>query len=301
MKNKSIFTGAATAIITPFSEGKIDYIHLGNIIEHQISRGIDALVVCGTTGESPTLTDEEQRKCISYTAEKVSGRIPVIAGAGSNHTDYAVELSKYACDAGADALLVITPYYNKATPKGLIKHYTAIADAVTKPIIMYNVPSRTGVDIPVDVCEILSKHEMIAGIKEASGDIARVCRIISRCGDNLDVYSGNDDMTVPVMSVGGKGVISVLGNIMPDKVHRMCNLCLNGDYSESGKMQISMQDINDALFCEVNPIPVKQAMKWMGFCSGELRLPMCEADSSTKNKLYEAMKKSGIPVDGNLV
>lgn len=291
---ETIFTGAACAIVTPFKEGKVDFESLGRLIERQISERTDAIVICGTTGESSTLTDEEHRECIRFCVEKVAGRIPVIAGTGSNDTDYAVSLSRFACDAGADALLLVTPYYNKATPKGLVKYFTAVADACSKPIILYNVPSRTGVGITMPVYRELARHERIAAVKEASGSISQVAELIAECGDSLDVYSGNDDQIVPIMSLGGKGVISVLSNVVPRGTHDICSLYAAGDTSEAAKLQLGYLDLINALFCEVNPIPVKTAMGMMGLCSDEMRLPLCEMEDGTRARLAAALRKHGI-------
>lgn len=291
---ETIFTGAACAIVTPFREGKVDFKRLGRLIERQISEKTDAIVICGTTGESSTLTDEEHRECIRFCVEKVAGRVPVIAGTGSNDTDYAVSLSRYACDAGADALLLVTPYYNKATPKGLVKYFTAVADACAKPIILYNVPSRTGVGITMPVYRELARHERIAAVKEASGSISQVAELIAECGDSLDVYSGNDDQIVPIMSLGGKGVISVLSNVVPRDTHDICSLYAAGDTSEAAKLQLRYLDLISALFCEVNPIPVKTAMGMMDLCSDEMRLPLCEMEDGTKARLAAALRNHGI-------
>lgn len=292
MSNKStVFTGAGVAIITPFKNGAVDYDSLGNMIERQIANSTDAIVICGTTGESSTLSDEEHRSCIRYCVEKVEGRIPVIAGTGSNDTDYAIELSKYACDVGADALLIVTPYYNKATPKGLIKSYTAIADASSKPIILYNVPSRTGVNIPLTVYRELAKHERIVATKEASGNISTIAEIAAELGDCLDIYSGNDDQIVPILSLGGKGVISVLSNVVPKQTHDICKLWFEGKAKESAELQLKLLKLANTLFCEVNPIPAKTAMSLMGFCTEEMRLPLCEMEESNKAKLIGVLKE----------
>jgi len=294
MNKHTVFTGAAVAIITPFRDGKVDYDALGRIIEFQIKGGTDAIVICGTTGEASTLTDEEHRECIRYAVEKTAGRIPVIAGTGSNDTDYAIELSRYACDVGADALLLVTPYYNKATPKGLIKSFTAVADAVNKPIILYNVPSRTGVNISLPVYRELAKHERIVATKEASGNISQIAEVIAECGDSLDVYSGNDDQIVPILSLGGKGVISVLSDIMPRETHDICQLYFDGKVKESAKLQLELLDLINALFCEVNPIPAKTALAMMGYCTEEMRLPLCEMEAATRARLTEALKKHNL-------
>ena len=291
---KSIFTGAATAIITPFSNGTIDYDRFGAIIEDQIKGGIDAIVVAGTTGEAATLTHEEHCDCIRYVVEKVEGRIPVIAGTGSNDTAYGIELSQYACEVGADALLLVTPYYNKATPKGLIKNFLETADKTDKPIILYNVPSRTGCNISLPVYKELAKHERIVAVKEASGNISAIAELIAECGDSFDIYSGNDDQIVPIMSLGGKGVISVLSNVLPGKTHDLCALCLDNRYTEAAKLQLDYLKLINALFCEVNPVPVKTAMAAMGMCTEEMRLPLCEMDEGNKAKLLGIMKDYGL-------
>ena len=291
MQKPTIFTGAAVAIITPFTNNTVNYEQLGRMIDRQIENSTDAIVICGTTGESSTLTDEEHRECIRYCVERVAGRVPVIAGTGSNDTDYAIELSKYACEVGADALLLVTPYYNKATPKGLVKNFTAIADATNKPIILYNVPSRTGCNITLPVYKELAKHERIVAAKEASGNISAIAQLAAECGDALDIYSGNDDQIVPILSLGGKGVISVLSNVVPKETHDICRLWFEGKAAESSKLQLELLKLANTLFCEVNPIPVKTAMSLMGFCSEEMRLPLCEMDDANKAKLIEVLKE----------
>lgn len=290
----SIFTGAATAIITPFKNGQIDYTSFGKIIDAQIAGGIDAIVVAGTTGEAATLTHEEHCECIKYAVEKIAGRVPVIAGTGSNDTAYGIELSKYACEVGADALLLVTPYYNKATPKGLIKSFLETAEATDKPIILYNVPSRTGCNISLPVYKELAKHERIVAVKEASGNISAIAELIAECGDSYDIYSGNDDQIVPIMSLGGKGVISVLSNILPEETHKLCELCLGGNFGGAAELQLRYLKLINALFCEVNPIPVKTAMAELGYCDIEMRLPLCEMDDVNKAKLLSAMKERGL-------
>ena len=287
---KSIFEGAATAIITPFSNGTIDYDSFGRIIEDQISGGIDAIVVAGTTGEAATLTHEEHCDCIKYVVEKVEGRVPVIAGTGSNDTAYGIELSQYACEVGADALLLVTPYYNKATPKGLIKNFLETADKTDKPIILYNVPSRTGCNISLPVYRELAKHERIVAVKEASGNMSAIAELMAECGDSLDVYSGNDDQIVPIMSLGGKGVISVLSNILPRETHDMTKFCLEGNFAAATELQLKYLRFINSLFCEVNPVPVKTAASLLGWCSEEMRLPLCEMDEGNKEKLISVMK-----------
>ena len=286
----SIFTGAATAIVTPFKNGAVDYESFGKIIDAQIAGGIDAIVVAGTTGEAATLTHEEHCECIKYTVEKVEGRVPVIAGTGSNDTAYGIELSKYACEVGADALLLVTPYYNKANPKGLIKNFLDTAEATDKPIILYNVPSRTGCNISLPVYRELAKHERIVAVKEASGNLSAIAELFDECGDYFDIYSGNDDQIVPMMSLGGKGVISVLSNILPKETHDMCQYCLDGNFKDAAKMQLKYLKLINALFCEVNPIPVKTAMSLLGACDIEMRLPLYEMEDANREKLISVMK-----------
>ena len=293
MKN-TVFTGAAVAIITPFRDGKIDYEDFARIIEFQIANGTDAIVVCGTTGESSTLTDDEHVDAIEFAVKQTAGRIPVIAGTGSNDTAYAVWLSKEACRVGADALLIVTPYYNKASTKGLIAHFTAIADASTKPVILYNVPSRTGCNITLPVYRELAKHPNIVATKEASGNISAIAEIIAEVGDQLDVYSGNDDQIVPILSLGGKGVISVLSNVMPKETHDICQLFFDGKVKESAALQLKLLDLINNLFIEVNPVPVKAAMNLMGYCTKEIRSPMCEPEEAHLEILKASMKKHGL-------
>ena len=291
-----IFEGMATAIITPLNEKGIDFEAFGKLIDWQIEEGIDAIVVCGTTGEGSTLTDEEHREAISFAVKQSGGRVPVIAGTGSNDTAYAIELTKHACEAGVDGVLVVTPYYNKATQKGLIQSFTAIADASTVPLILYSVPSRTGVNIkPATVLE-LSKHPNINAIKEASGDISQIAEIAHLCGDNINIYSGNDDQVVPIMSLGGKGCISVLSNLLPKEASEMCKAYREGDIKKATAMQLKYIPLINALFSEVNPIPVKAAMSKMGFCEDYLRLPLTQMEEATKEVLYKEMKNAGINI-----
>ena len=290
----SIFTGAATAIITPFKNGAIDYTAFKNILEAQIAGSIDAIVVAGTTGEAATLTHEEHCECIKFAVETVAGRVPVIAGTGSNDNAYGIELSKYACEVGADALLLVTPYYNKATPKGLINNFLQTAEATDKPIILYNVPSRTGCNISLPVYKELAKHERIVAVKEASGNLSAIAELMAECGDAYDVYSGNDDQIVPIMSLGGKGVISVLSNVMPAETHLLTKYCLEGNFKDGCELQLKYLKLINALFCEVNPIPVKTAMAQMGLCDVEMRLPLCEMEDATKARLIAAMKEQGL-------
>ena len=289
MKN-TVFKGAATAIITPFKDNKIDYERFAKLIDWQIAEGIDAIVVCGTTGEASTLTDEEHRDAIKFAVDHVAGRVPVIAGTGSNDTDYAIDLTRYACEAGADAILLVTPYYNKATQKGLIASFTAVADISTKPIILYNVPSRTGCNILPKTAAILADHPNIVAIKEASGNISQIAELAALTRGKLDIYSGNDDQIVPVLSLGGIGVISVLSNLMPKETSRMCHDFFEGKVAESAKVQLDLLPLVNALFCEVNPVPIKTAMAEMGLCDIEMRLPLCEMDDANKAKLLSIMK-----------
>ena len=293
--NKQIvFEGAATALITPMKNGEVDYEAFGKLIDSQIAGGIDALVVCGTTGEAATLTDEEHKDCIRFAVEKTAGRVPVIAGTGSNDTAYANELSKYACEAGADALLLVTPYYNKTSPRGLIKNFLSTAEACDKPIILYNVPSRTGMNMGLPVLRELAKHERIVGIKEASGNLSQVAEIAAELSDDLAIYSGNDDQIVPIMSLGGRGVISVLSNIMPKETHDICELFVKGNIAASRELQLRLLHLINNLFIETNPIPVKAACALMGMCTEEIRLPLCEMDDGNFEKLKASMRREGL-------
>ena len=291
---KKVFRGAGVAIITPFTETGVNYTELGRIIEDQIAGGTDAIVITGTTGESATMTDAEHREAIRYTVEQVKGRIPVVAGTGSNETSYAIELSKYAEQVGADALLLVTPYYNKCTQNGLIAHYTKIADSVNIPAILYNVPSRTGVNIKTDTYATLAKHPRIVGVKEASGDLSAILRLRAATGDDFAVYSGNDDQIVPILSLGGSGVISVLSNIAPKATHDICQHYFDGNAAEAGRMQVAYADLIDALFCEVNPIPVKTAMRRLGYDAGPLRMPLTEMEPANAAKLDAALRAHGL-------
>lgn len=269
-----IFTGSGVAIVTPFTEQGIDFAKLGELIEYQIENDTDAIIICGTTGEASTMPDEEHKAAIKYTVEKTAHRVPVIAGVGSNDTVHCVELCKYAQSAGADALLVVTPYYNKTSQHGLIAHYQYIAARVNIPIILYNVPSRTGLNITPQTLVELAKIENIVAIKEASGNIAQVAQMAQLCGDAIDIYSGNDDMIVPVLSLGGKGVISVVANIAPKQTHALCQAYLDGNCKESLRLQLEMMELVGALFTEVNPVPVKTAMNLLGMNVGQLRMPL---------------------------
>lgn len=283
----TVFSGVCTALITPFRDGKIDFEALAGLIEFQIGGGVDALLINGTTGESATLTDAEKREMISFAVSEVGGRVPVIAGTGSNDTKKAVELSKFACDVGADACLAVTPYYNKASEVGLIKHYEAIADATKIPIILYNVPSRTGVNIPLSAYERLSEHKNIVAVKEANSSVTDFARLSARCGKNLDLYSGNDDLILPSLSLGGKGVISVISNILPKQTGDICRLWFGGKIKEATELQLKLLPLINAIFCEVNPIPIKALLSHLGFCKEEYRLPLCPMDSDRKMALIK--------------
>lgn len=290
MKN-TVFTGCGTAIATPFTDNGINYQAFETLVEDQIKNDIDAIIVCGTTGESATMSEDEKKTLIKYSIDKINERTKVIIGTGSNDTMKAIEMSKYAEKAGADALLIVTPYYNKATQKGLVAHYKAIANSVNIPIIVYSVPSRTGVNILPETCLELSKIDNIVGIKEASGNISQIAKIASLCGDNFDIYSGNDDQIIPILSLGGKGVISVLSNIMPKYTHDMVYKYLNGKIKEATKMQLDVIELIDMLFCEVNPIPVKYALNLLGYDYGIPRLPLTELSDLNKDKMVKVLRK----------
>ncbi len=289
MKN-TVFTGAATALITPLTKDGIDYEQFGRLIDWQIEAGIDALVTVGTTGEGSTLTTEEHEEAIRFTVERVAGRVPVIAGTGSNDTAYAIELTRFACDVGADAMLLVAPYYNKATQRGMYESFKAIADASTKPCILYNVPGRTGCNILPETVAALADHPNIVAIKEASGNISQIAELAALVGDKIDIYSGNDDQIVPIMSLGGKGVISVLSNLMPAETSALCHKFLSGDIEGARKLQLELLPLVNALFSEVNPIPAKAAMAAMGFCENYLRLPLTAMDEAKEKVLFELMR-----------
>ncbi len=293
MKN-TIFKGCGTAIATPFTEDGVNFEEFGKLLEEQIKQEVDAIIVCGTTGESATMTDKERKDTIKFAIDKVAKRAKVIAGTGSNNTRSAVELSEYAESVGADGILVVTPYYNKTTQAGLIEHYKTIAEAVTVPIIMYSVPSRTGVNINPETCLELSKIKNIVAIKEASGNLSQVAKIASLCRDNLDIYSGNDDQIVPILSLGGKGVISVLSNVMPRYTHDMTQKFFDGKIREATQMQLDAIDLIDALFSEVNPIPVKYALNLMGYNYGKPRLPLVELSAKNQERMRCAMKNHNL-------
>ena len=290
MKN-TIFEGCGTAIVTPFTEDGVNFEEFKKLIEFQIENEVDAIIVCGTTGEASTMTTEEKKETIKFAIDIIAKRTKVIVGTGSNNTKTAIEMSKFAEEAGADGILVVTPYYNKTTQQGLIAHYTEIAKSIKLPIIMYSVPGRTGVNIAPETCKELAKIENIVAIKEASGNISQVAKIASLCQDDLAIYSGNDDQIIPVLSLGGKGVISVLSNIMPKYTHDMTKKYLEGNVEQATKMQLDVIDLIDALFVEVNPIPVKYALNLMGFNFGKPRLPLIELSDKNKNLMEEVMKK----------
>lgn len=292
---KPVFTGAAVAIITPMrADGSVDFEELGRIIDDQIDNGTDAIVICGTTGESPTMTDEEHTACIRYAVKKTAGRVPVIAGTGSNDTRYAIWLSRQAQADGADALLLVTPYYNKTSQAGLIAHYTAIADAVDLPCILYNVPSRTGCNLTAASLKQLAKHPNINAVKEASGNISQVAEIAAACGQELNLYSGNDDQIVPLLALGGKGVISVLSNVAPRYTHDICAKWFAGDTAGSLAMQLAALPLCKALFADVNPIPVKWAMNRLGWHAGACRLPLVAPDEAVQAQLDSALRAFGL-------
>ena len=294
MASSHIFKGVATALITPMTASGVDYDALAKLLDWQLEQGINALVIAGTTGEGSTLTDPEHIKVIDFSVKRVAGRCPIVAATGSNDTAYAIQLTKAACEAGADGILAVTPYYNKATQNGLVKMYTAIADASTKPIILYNVPSRTGVNIEPETYAKLADHPMISGIKEANGNISKIVQTFQLVGDKLDIYSGNDDQIVPILAMGGKGVISVLSNPAPKKTVEICDKFFAGDVKGAAALQCELLPLINALFSEVNPIPVKAAMSAMGFCENYLRLPLTPMEEAHWLKLQALMKEQGL-------
>ena len=291
---KPIFTGAATALITPMTPDGIDFESYGRLIDWQIEQGIDALVAVGTTGEGPTLSDAEHRAAIKFCVERTAGRVPVIAGTGSNDTAYAVDIYIFAAEVGADAKLLVSPYYNKATQKGMAASFLAVADAIDNPCILYNVPGRTGCNILPETAAACAEHPNIVAIKEASGDLSQIAKLASLVGDKMDIYSGNDDQIVPVMSLGGKGVISVLSNLLPRQTSDMCRLFVEGDVVASRRLQLDLLPLINALFCEVNPIPAKAACAAMGFGQNYVRLPLTPMEPANEAKLLELMKAAGI-------
>jgi len=296
MTKNPIFTGAATALVTPLTENGVDYAAFEKLINWQIDQGIDALVICGTTGEASTLTDEEHKAVLKFAAQVVNGRVPIIAGTGSNDTAYAIEMTKFACALGYDAMLVVTPYYNKTTQRGLIAMFTAIADASTKPLILYNVPSRTGVNIEPATYAALADHPNIAAIKEAGGNISKIVETAALVGDKLTIYSGNDDQIVPILACGGKGVISVLSNVLPRETSDICHTFFKGDVKAAMEMQVKYLPLTNALFCEVNPIPAKAAMAALGFCENYVRLPLVTMEEGHEAMLRSKMRDLGINV-----
>ena len=291
----SIFTGAGTALVTPMNaDGSVNFPKMKELIEFQIANGIDALIICGTTGEATTISDEDQIECVRFAKEVAAGRCPIIAGAGSNDTAHCIELAQACEKAGADGVLLVTPYYNKATQKGLILHYTAIANAINIPIILYNVPGRTGCNLAPKTVAELAKVENIVAVKEASGNLSQVAEIAALCGPDFDIYSGNDDQILPVLSLGGKGVISVLSNVAPKETHDMVMNYLNGDTKAATKLQLDAIELIGALFCEVNPIPVKAALNLMGYEVGSCKLPLCDMEPKNLETLRTAMTNYGL-------
>ena len=293
---KTIFKGMATAMVTPMTADGVDYEALGRFIDFQLASGINALVSVGTTGESATLSPEERNKVISFTIDRVAGRVPVIAGTGTNNTEHVLHNTRNACQVGADAILVVTPYYNKATQNGLVTHFTAVADESTLPVILYNVPGRTGCNLLPKTVAKLSEHPNIAAIKEATGSLAQMIEIMHLCGDKIDVYSGEDGLTVPMMAMGAKGTISVLSNVAPRQSVAMTDACLRGDYTAAAKMQCDLLPLINALFSEVNPIPAKAATAAMGFGADALRLPLTSMEEQNRAVLFAEMRKLGIAV-----
>lgn len=293
---KTVFEGMASAIITPMTPEGVDYEALGRFIDFQLDSGINALVAVGTTGESATLEPWEQKEVIRFTVQRVAGRVPVIAGTGTNNTSHVIANTKAACEAGADAVLVVTPYYNKATQNGLIAHFTAVADVSAVPVILYNVPSRTGCNLLPETLSVLADHENIVAVKEACGNISQIAKAAALCRDRIDIYSGNDDQIVPILSLGGKGVISVLSNIMPAETVQICDLCFRGEMERAAAMQLDLLPLIESLFCEVNPIPVKAACAAMGFCENYLRLPLTPMDPDNEQVLLARMRAAGLRV-----
>lgn len=291
---KPLFTGSGVAIVTPFTKDTVDLDAFGRLIDFQLANGTDAVIVCGTTGEASTMTYGERMRTIEYCVERVGGRVPVIAGSGSNATPNAIALGRDAERAGADGLLVVTPFYNKATQAGLVKHYTAIADASTKPIILYDVPSRTGVTIAPETYAELAKHPNINGVKEAGSNFSNIQKTRNICPDDFSIWSGNDDETAAICLLGGRGVISVAANVVPDRMHQLVQLCLAGDFAAAGKLQLDLKELCDTLFCEVNPIPVKTALELMGLCGGTLRLPLCEPSEEHRERIRKTLVRYGL-------
>ena len=289
-----LFTGSGVAIVTPFNHEGVDFAALGRLLDFQLAHGTDAVIICGTTGEASTMTYDERMRTIGFCAEHVAGRVPVIAGSGSNSTEAALTLSRDAERAGADGLLVVTPYYNKASQAGLVRHYSTIADAAGIPLILYDVPSRTGVTIAPETYAELAKHPNINGVKEASGNLSQIQRTRNLCPEDFSIWSGNDEETAAICLLGGRGVISVAANIVPAEMHRLTELCSANDFAAAGKLQLRLKPLCDALFCEVNPIPVKTAMNLMGMEAGQLRLPLYEASEAQTARIRETLVKSGL-------
>lgn len=293
---KTVFKGVGTALVTPMTANGVDYDAFERLMEWQIAEGVNALIIAGTSGEGSTLTDDEHKEVLRFAVEKVNGRVPVVAGTGSNDTAYAITLTKYASEIGCDAMLLVTPYYNKATQRGLIESFRAIADASTKPCILYNVPSRTGCNLTPASCAVLAEHPNIVGVKEASGNISQIAEIAALTKGNFDIYSGNDDQIVPLMSLGGKGVISVVSNILPRKTVELCDRFFNGDIEGSRKIQLELLPLINSLFCEVNPIPVKAAVAAMGYGDNYVRLPLTTMEPENEEKMLKLMREQGLDV-----
>lgn len=289
-----LFTGSGVAIVTPFTTDTVDLTVLGRLLDFQLANGTDAIIVCGTTGEAATMSYRERMRTIEFCVEHVDGRVPVIAGSGSNATETALALSRDAERAGADGLLVVTPYYNKASQTGLIRHFSAVADGVGVPVILYNVPSRTGVNIAPETYAALAKHPNINGVKEASGNLGAIQRTRNLCPEDFFIWSGNDDETAPICLLGGKGVISVVANILPGEMHRLTELCFQNDFAAAGNLQLRLKDLCDAMFCEVNPIPVKTALNLMGYDAGPLRLPLCEPSEENLQRIRRTLVQYGL-------
>lgn len=291
---KPLFTGSGVAIVTPFTNETVNLGALGRLLDFQLENGTNAVIVCGTTGEATTMSYQERMRTVEFCVEYVNGRVPVIAGSGSNSTETAITLSRDAQMAGADGLLVVTPYYNKASQAGLIRHYTAIADAVDRPLILYDVPSRTGVTIAPETYAELAKHPNINGVKEAGGNLSNIQKTRNLCPEDFSIWSGNDDETAPICLLGGKGVISVVANVLPAEMHRLTELCLQNDFAAAGKLQLELKDFCDAMFCDVNPIPVKTALNLLGWDVGALRLPLCEPGAASLERIRRALEQYGL-------
>lgn len=291
---KPLFTGSGVAIVTPFTNETVNLGALGRLLDFQLENGTNAVIVCGTTGEATTMSYQERMRTVEFCVEYVNGRVPVIAGSGSNSTETAITLSRDAQMAGADGLLVVTPYYNKASQAGLIRHYTAIADAVDRPLILYDVPSRTGVTIAPETYAELAKHPNINGVKEAGGNLSNIQKTRNLCPEDFSIWSGNDDETAPICLLGGKGVISVVANVLPAEIHRLTELCLQNDFAAAGKLQLELKDFCDAMFCDVNPIPVKTALNLLGWDVGALRLPLCEPGAASLERIRRALEQYGL-------